>query len=61
RTEASRVALWSNLQPVLTALFAWSLYGEQLTPPFVAGGTLVLAGVFLAERSDGGLKASASR
>jgi drug/metabolite transporter (DMT)-like permease len=51
RTEASRVAVWSNLQPVLTALLAWSLYGEQLTPQFVAGGALVLTGVFLAERS----------
>ena len=36
RTEASRVAVWFNLQPVLTALLAWSLYGEQLNP--AAGG-----------------------
>lgn len=61
RAEASRVAVWSNLQPVLTALLAWSLYGEQLTPPLVAGGTLVLTGVLLAERSGGGLKAAVSR
>jgi len=58
RTEASRVAVWSNLQPVLTALLAWSLYGEQVTPPLVAGGALVLAGVFLAERSGSGLPAA---
>ena len=50
RAEASRVAIWSNLQPVLTALLAWALYGEALTAPFVAGGAMVVAGVVLTER-----------
>ncbi|MGC3998252.1 MAG: DMT family transporter [Anaeromyxobacter sp.] len=50
RADASRVAIWSNLQPVLTALLAWAVYGERLTGPFVAGGALVLAGVILTER-----------
>jgi drug/metabolite transporter (DMT)-like permease len=48
--EASRVAVWSNIQPVLTALLAWALYGERLTAPFVGGGLMVVAGVILAER-----------
>jgi drug/metabolite transporter (DMT)-like permease len=50
RAEASRVAIWSNLQPVLTALLAWAVYGEQITVPFVAGGAMVIAGVVLTER-----------
>ena len=50
RAEASRVAIWSNLQPVLTALLAWGIYGERLTAPFLAGGAMVLAGVVLTER-----------
>ncbi len=50
RTEAGRVAIWSNLQPVLTALLAWAIHGERLTAPFLAGGALVLAGVVLTER-----------
>ena len=50
RTEASRVAIWSNLQPVLTAALAWALYGERLTAPFLAGGAMVLAGVVMTER-----------
>ncbi len=50
RTEASRVAIWSNLQPVLTALLAWAVYGEALTGPFLAGGAMVVAGVVLTER-----------
>jgi drug/metabolite transporter (DMT)-like permease len=51
RVEASRVAIWSNLQPVLTALLAWAMYGEALTGPFVAGGVMVVAGVLLTERA----------
>jgi drug/metabolite transporter (DMT)-like permease len=50
RAEASRVAIWSNTQPVLTAALAWALHGDQVTPTFVAGGVLVLAGVVLTER-----------
>jgi drug/metabolite transporter (DMT)-like permease len=51
RAEASRVAIWSNLQPVLTALLAWAMYGEALTGPFVAGGAMVVAGVLITERT----------
>ena len=50
RAEASRVAIWSNLQPVLTALLAWAVYGEALTGPFLAGGAMVVAGVLMTER-----------
>jgi len=50
RAEASRVAVWSNLQPVLTALLAWAVYGERLTLPFLAGGAMVVAGVLLTGR-----------
>jgi drug/metabolite transporter (DMT)-like permease len=50
RTEASRVAIWSNLQPVLTALLAWAVHGEALSGPFLAGGAMVVAGVVLTER-----------
>ncbi len=49
--EASRVAIWSNLQPVMTAVLAWAIYGEPLTAPFVAGGAMVLAGVVMTERA----------
>jgi drug/metabolite transporter (DMT)-like permease len=50
KTDASRVAIWSNLQPVLTAALAWAMYGEPITPSFLLGGGLVLAGVVLTER-----------
>jgi len=45
RMEASKVAVFSNLQPVVTAIGAWALQGEQLTWEIGVGGALVLLGV----------------
>ncbi len=50
REDASRVAIWSNTQPVLTALLAWVVYSDPLTPSFVAGGVLVILGVWMTQR-----------
>lgn len=50
KAEASRVAIWSNTQPVLTAALAFALYGEPVTGAFVVGGALVLAGVVATQR-----------
>ncbi len=50
REDASRVAIWSNTQPVLTALLAWAVYGDPLTPSFVAGGVLVIVGVAMTQQ-----------
>jgi drug/metabolite transporter (DMT)-like permease len=50
RVEASRVAIFTNLQPVATALAAWALLGEPLTWGVFASGALVLTGVRLAQR-----------
>jgi len=50
REDASRVAVWSNTQPVLTAILAWAVHGDRLTPAFVVGGVLVIAGVVVTQR-----------
>ncbi len=50
RSDASRIAIWSNTQPVLAAALSWALYGEAVTAAFVAGGAMVIAGVVLTER-----------
>ncbi|MBE2252060.1 MAG: DMT family transporter [Myxococcus sp.] len=50
RTEASRVAVFANLQPIATALAAWALLGEQLSWALLVSFVLVLAGVRLAQR-----------
>lgn len=40
------------LQPVMAALFAWMLLGEPLVAMQVAGGAVVLAGIYLARKSS---------
>jgi drug/metabolite transporter (DMT)-like permease len=41
------------LQPVMAALFAWVLLSEPLAPLQIAGGVVVLAGIYLARRGSG--------
>jgi drug/metabolite transporter (DMT)-like permease len=47
RTDASKVAVFSNLQPVATAVAAWGVLGEKIGWEVAVGGVLVLAGVRL--------------
>ena len=48
--SASRVASFSYLQPVFAIAMAVFLIGERLTPPVVAAGIGILAGVYITER-----------
>ena len=56
--DASRVAIFSNLQPVMTAIASWLIFGEQMTPRLMAGGGLVIAGVLITTRVVGRLRAA---
>lgn len=40
------------LQPVIAAFFAWVLIGEPLVPLQIAGGLVVLVGIYLARRGS---------
>lgn len=40
------------LQPVMAALFAWALLAEPVSPLQIAGGAVVLAGIYLARRGS---------
>jgi drug/metabolite transporter (DMT)-like permease len=40
-------------QPVMAAIFAWLMLSEALAPLQVAGGVVVLAGIYLARRGSG--------
>ena len=53
RIAASRVIAFSYLQPVLVTLLGIVVLGEKLTPYLLSGGTMVLVGVYLAERGRG--------
>lgn len=50
RVDASRVAVFTNLQPIVTALLAWWVLAEPLTLHFVGAASLVLLGLWLVER-----------
>lgn len=47
--EASRVAVFHNLQPIMASIIAWIWLGEPLGASFLIGGAVVLGGVILAE------------
>ena len=47
KIPASRASIFINGIPVVTALGAWIILGESLSPLQLAGGTLVLAAVFI--------------
>ncbi len=49
RIVPSRVAVFANLQPVLTALGAWAFLGEPLGWDVLVAGVFVLGGVRLAQ------------
>ncbi len=51
RLDASQVANFSNISPILTVVWGAWLFGEAVTPSLVVGGTLTLAGVFWTGRS----------
>jgi drug/metabolite transporter (DMT)-like permease len=50
RTPASVAGVLLLVQPVASALAAWPLFGELLTPLQLAGAALILVGVWLAGR-----------
>lgn len=42
---ASKVAVATNLQPVMTGILSWIFFREQFTPVFLLGAALIMAGV----------------
>lgn len=50
KMEASRVSVLGYLQPVLGTLLAVAFIGEHVTSYLLAGGALILLGVYVAER-----------
>jgi drug/metabolite transporter (DMT)-like permease len=62
RIGATRVAVFTNLSPVWALVFAAWLLGEQVLPLHLAGGALIIAGVWLANRrSDAPSRAGADQ
>jgi drug/metabolite transporter (DMT)-like permease len=51
RLPASLSSLSLLLQPVMAALYAWTLFGESMSALQIAGAAIVLAGIYLARLS----------
>jgi drug/metabolite transporter (DMT)-like permease len=49
--SASQASLIGMLEPVIAGFLAWFALSEQLAPIQLLGGAIVLAGIYLAERS----------
>ena len=48
--EASQVATFGNVSPLLTVIWGYFLFDERIAPIAVVGGTLVMAGILWASR-----------
>lgn len=48
--EAGRLAVFNNLQPVLTVLLAWIVFGEFPPVEFWIGGAIAITGVMVSQR-----------
>lgn len=51
KIPASKVAVFNNIQPVLTTILTMIIFGIMPTPAFIIGGIIILAGVLLTQRS----------
>ena len=52
RVGALKSSMVTNVQPVVSIVAAFVLYGELLTPVQLAGGALTLAAVWWTQRLD---------
>lgn len=50
-TEASKLSVLSNTQPVVAGILGYYLLGEAVSVPFVIGALIILAGVTLTQKS----------
>lgn len=51
KIDASKLAVFNNMQPIFTTLLAIFILSHELTLTFIIGGILILSGVILTQRS----------
>jgi drug/metabolite transporter (DMT)-like permease len=51
--EASKVAITTNAQPVMTSILSWFIFGDRFGPAFFVGAALILFGVTWVETRKG--------
>jgi len=50
KIEASKLSVFNNFQPVLTAILAFLIFGTGVSMYFVVGGVMIILGVVLTQR-----------
>lgn len=50
KIEASKLAVFNNLQPVLTTVLAFAIFGTMPTLFFIMGGVMIIAGVIITQK-----------
>jgi drug/metabolite transporter (DMT)-like permease len=51
KTDASKVSIFNNLQPIMTAILSYFILGTGFSIEFILGGLFVIIGVFITQRS----------
>lgn len=51
KVGGARTAVYSNLSPVIAAIFAWLTLGEAITAFMVAGAAMIFLGIYLTRKS----------
>jgi drug/metabolite transporter (DMT)-like permease len=51
KVGGARTAVYSNLSPVIAAIFAWLTLGEAITAFMVVGAALIFLGIYLTSKS----------
>ena len=52
RIGSLKAGMIANVQPVVSIVLAWLIIGEVMTPAQLSGGALVLAGIWMMQRTD---------
>ncbi len=52
RIEATKVAIFSNGQPIITTIFAVIIFHQVMTAQFIVGGIITISGVIVTQQSD---------
>ena len=47
--DASRIAVYHNIQPIIASIVAYTILGESLSAVFLIGGAVVIVGVVITE------------
>jgi drug/metabolite transporter (DMT)-like permease len=52
KVGGARTAVYSNLSPVIAAIFAWLTLGEAITTFMVVGAAMIFLGIYLTRKSE---------